>query len=143
MRNEAEFKALRELVGMSQSMLADTLGVRVLSVKRWENPNYDWRPPDEAWEVLDRARAKQLEVVRFAVFKVKGLENQAGERPGTVNLTYWRSEDEYEAAHPGEGAKWQMANANSRLVCHELERLGYSVAFGFGGLASLEEQKDN
>lgn len=139
MRNKADFRALRELVGMSQQMLADELGVQIRSVKRWEHPNFDWQPPQDAWDVLDEAREQQIDIVNFSLAKIREIERDEDAEPRTVHLTYWRSAEDYEAAHPGEGENWQMANANSRLVWHALEALGYSVAFDFGGLASLEE----
>ena len=40
-RSKADFKAMREMVGMSQSLLAKRLGVTTTSVKRWERPDFD------------------------------------------------------------------------------------------------------
>jgi DNA-binding transcriptional regulator YiaG len=37
-RTKAEFRAIRETVGMTQGMLADALGVEQRSVRRWESP---------------------------------------------------------------------------------------------------------
>ena len=39
----AEFRAMREQVGLSQADVADTLGVNVRSVKRWEDPEYPFQ----------------------------------------------------------------------------------------------------
>lgn len=131
MRTKAGFKALRELVGISQKRLADELEVRVLSVKRWEREDNDWMPPQDAWDVLDAAREDQKQVVNFALKKIKEIESDAESTPGAVHLTYWRSAEDYDQAHPGEGENWQMANANSRLVWHALTALGYACDFDF------------
>ena len=44
--NKAEFRAMREMVGMTQATLADALGVEVRSVKRWESPSAPQVPPE-------------------------------------------------------------------------------------------------
>lgn len=141
MRSKADFKALRELVGMSRAVLADRLDVSQRSVRRWESPDYDWQPPQDAWDVLDEARKRQLEIVTYAVHKIKGIEREMGGTPEQVDLTYWHNEEEYIAAHPDEGVDWQMANANSRLVAHELERLKYRVSFNFPGLKAITDDE--
>ena len=144
-KTKANFKALRETVGMSQQYLADILGVNVRSIKRWENPkatDYGVAPQD-AWDVLEDARKAQKTIVEMGVKQVKQLEKRMSEESDAdlneVGLTYWFSENEYEKAHPGQGREWQMANANSRMVAFELEKLGYSVNFDFPGIKSITE----
>lgn len=136
MRTKADFKALRELLGMSQQLLADLLNVRVLSVKRWENPGYDWEAPEEAWKILDEYRAKQIEIIESAIDKAHELEEitGGGQSPTTIHLTYWHNEEEYEDAHPGEGRFWQMANANSRLLSYLLYMDYFNIEFDFPGI---------
>ena len=124
MRSKADFKALRETVGMSRATLADRLDVS-----------------QDAWDVLDEARKRQLEIVTYAVHKIKGIEREMGGTPEQVDLTYWHNEEEYIAAHPDEGVDWQMANANSRLVAHELERMKYRVSFNFPGLKAIVDEE--
>lgn len=48
MRSKAEFRALRESVGMSQAGVARALGMTVRSVRRWETlePGYHGAPDD-------------------------------------------------------------------------------------------------
>ena len=52
-RNKQEFRALRELAGITQQSLAKELDVNPLSVKRWESPKYPQQAPTEAWQFLD------------------------------------------------------------------------------------------
>nr|AHF24280.1 hypothetical protein [uncultured bacterium Contig1770] len=129
--NKVEFRARREMVGMSQQMLADKLGVALRSVKRWENPTYPWQPPEDACDVIDEACEKQAQVVDAAVSKA--LDSGADE----ISLTYWRDAAHYAQGHGGDGSGWQMANANSRMIAAVLEWQGIDVSFGFQGLAAM------
>lgn len=58
-----------------------------------------------------------------------------------MDLTYWHDAAEYEAAHPGEGPYWRMANANSRLAGSILSMDSFEVRYGFHGLASLGDSQ--
>ena len=138
--NAAEFRALRERVGASQQTVASACGVRVLAVKRWENPDHPSEPPDDAAEWLLGLLEVQKQQVAFALSKCEETEAMTGNKPNAIQLTYWRSEADMEASHPGEGWGWQVANATARAVASELEAHGYSVEFGWGGLraAGLE-----
>ena len=40
-RTKADFKALRERVGLSQHDVADAIMVSIKTIKRWENPSVD------------------------------------------------------------------------------------------------------
>lgn len=130
MRNKAEFRALRETVGMSQQLLADMLDVEVRSVKRWEHPNGS-EPPNDAWDVLAEARERQVWVVDAAVDKAHEIESDAGRSPNAVQITYWPNAAAYENAHPDEDYSWMMANANARLIALELTRLKFDVRFKY------------
>lgn len=132
MRTKADLKARREMLGMSQQLFASILGVDVRSVKRWESPDaVEYKEaPSEAWDVIEGFAQQQAWVIETA------LDNADASGADEVSLTYWRSEAEYEAAHPGEGKFWQMANANSRLIAFLLEDDGYDVDFDFPGMGA-------
>lgn len=141
-RTKADFKALRELIGMSQSLLAEELKCNVKSVKRWENPSYEESiPPQEAWEILAKYRQLQEWHVDNALDILSQKEEELESAPACIDLTYWQSADEYEKAHPGEGKYFQMANANSRFVAHELMMEGYDISFKFAGLKATLKQE--
>lgn len=125
MRTREEFRALRELVGMTQAALAGILDVEVRSVKRWERHNDEgyYNPPQDAWDVLDAARAEQAERVDAMVARIASGEEQPV-------LRYWLTDREY--ARLGRGGDWRMENADARLAADALERMGIEV--GFDGL---------
>lgn len=140
MRTKAGFKALRETVGMSQQLLAHLLNVDIRSVRRWESASESAYKgaPDDAWELLEGFRNRQDWAVDTALAKVPEIEDELSDMElREVSLTYWANADQYEAAHPGEGDFWQMANADSRLIATLLRAEGYTVNFDFPGLRAV------
>lgn len=131
---KAEFRALRETVGMTQQALADKLGVAVRSVKRWEK-DYDdssYQPPTDAWYVLYDAKELQTQAIIAAI---KAVEDVADDHDTSqdVEIVYWLSEDDYKSksidALYGIADDWRMANANARAVARILELRGHTVHF--------------
>lgn len=123
-KNKASFRAVREMLGMSQQDVADAFGVNVKSVKRWENPGNGWEPPDAVWShVLDLLDV-QAETVDMAVSAA--LANPGG----AVQITYYRTQRQFDAMGRDEGP-YGMANANSRIVAHRLMALGREVSFSY------------
>lgn len=126
LRTKADFRALRERVGLSQLALADDLGVSTRTVKRWESP--DWPdPPADAWGLLDEALARQDAIVDAAVDAAS--RTGAGSGMG-VELSYYRNQ-----AHMIESGRddgyFGMANAAARRVAEELRRLGFEPRFSY------------
>jgi transcriptional regulator with XRE-family HTH domain len=128
---KAEFRILRELVGASQELVAAELGVDKRTIKRWESPATDWEPRQFAWDWLEEARMRQLDVVASA------LEAADLQPDAPVALTYWANAAEYEAAHPRQGGYWSMANANARLVYDALTCMGREVTMDARPLREL------
>ena len=127
-RSKAEFRALRETVGMTHKTLADVLGVQQRSIRRWESPTWPYMPPQDAWDILDNAIAAQRRAVSFALGKVDEVAQAAGHDPATVELIYWTSQEDYKAHHSvDDGGDWRQANANSRLVAFALHERGIEV----------------
>ena len=125
-RTREGFRALRELVGMSRAMLAYKLEVQERSVNRWEKPSEDgyYNPPQDAWDILDRARNKQLVFIETALAEARKQEERV------VRLNYWLTKRSFKENNPNETElDWQMSNANLRLLANELELEGFKVEF--------------
>lgn len=138
-RTKSNFRALREMVGMSQGHLAMACGIDSRNVRRWEDPKErGCQPRDFAWDVLEDARKAQLAAYDAAITAVEDASDDAGHALKSVRLTYWPDAITYAHAHPTEDpAGWQMANATARLAGHMLEEMGYEVEFGFPGLNEI------
>lgn len=132
-RTKAEFRAIRETVGMTQGMLADALGVEQRSVRRWESPTNDYYPPQDAWDVLDAALSAQRRGIAAALGKVDELAQEHGSCPESVVLPYWSGQDAYDEGHyVDDGGDWRMANATNRLLAHALRERGIRVEWSDG-----------
>lgn len=124
-RNPASLRALREAVGVSQTDLAQIVGVQPRAVRRWESSGEGGRDaPDDVWEWLGAARARQMEVCSFAVRRVLSIEAEQGRKPDAVSMPY-----PTDSGAPVQGGTVGMVRANARLVAHELERRGFKVRF--------------
>lgn len=119
-RNKAEFRALRETLGLTQQTLADELGVKILSVKRWEAPKYPQQAPQDVWDFLDDLNYKQVEACYRAIAK-------AATASQCVEVPYWSSAADYEASRGSEDITWTEANATSRRLAIMLLDRGVSV----------------
>ena len=129
-RTKAEFRAMRETLGITQQRLADDLGVKVLSVKRWESPRYPQQAPSDAWSLLDDLMAVQDSAVEAAVAQVRSVELERDGHPREVLIPYWSSQDDYMEHHYSAAesdGSWTEINATSRRVASVLKVLGFEV----------------
>lgn len=131
MRTKAEFRALREMTGITQQHLADELGVQVRSVKRWESPDAPQQAPHDAWDVLDAAMEGQKEAIEQALSIVDGIMDELGEAPKAIRLPYWASQEQYESQSTDSqwdvAGSWRMADANIRAVATVLMMDGFDI----------------
>lgn len=136
-RTKADFAALRETVGLTQSNLANDLGVQARSVRRWEQPGQEgYEPPAEAWDMLDSYADLQWQMVDHCRETVMQMSEEAGHKPDPVVLTYWRSQEQYDELGRGKG--WYgVANASARAVAAELGRHGFRVRFAYPGEGAI------
>jgi transcriptional regulator with XRE-family HTH domain len=123
---KANFRALRERVGMSQQDVADALGVSCRTVKRWEHEADRREPPADAVGLL----TKQLDVQRQMVGTCERVTEEAGRMPSLVPITYYRDQSMYDEFGRDSGP-FGVANANARAVAQELEALGCAVEFRY------------
>jgi DNA-binding transcriptional regulator YiaG len=127
-RSKAEFRAMRESLGLTQQRLADLMGVRILSVKRWELPTYPQQAPGDAWRLLDSMMERQDEAIGEALKQVREIAGQMEGEPAAIALPYWSSQRDYDEHHHAEDeGTWTEANADSRRLASMLRWLGYKV----------------
>lgn len=133
-RTLAEFRAIRETVGMTQGMLADALGVEPRSVRRWESPSAPQVPPQDAWDVLDAALSNQRHAVAAALGEVDRIAQEQGTYPENAALPYWTSQEAYDSGHytGADGQDWRMANATLRVLAYALHERGIAVVWNDG-----------
>lgn len=113
----AEFKVVREFLGLSGDWLASHLGVSPRTVRHWEAGRY--AVPDGVRIAIE---GLEDETAAFA----DGCAKKLADMPEPVVVTY-RSDEEYRAAHPEVPfpASWH------RAVCARvaLEVPGLSIVF--------------
>lgn len=133
-RTLAEFRAIRETVGMTQGMLAAELGVEARSVRRWESPSAPQVPPQDAWDVLDAALTNQRHAVAAALGEVDRIAQEQGTYPENAALPYWTSQEAYDSGHYTgvDGQDWRMANATLRMLAYALHERGIAVVWNDG-----------
>lgn len=130
MRSKSEFRALRESVGITQQRLADDLDVKVLSVKRWESPNYPQQAPQDAWNLLDMLMERQDTAVKIALLQVEEIARERGQQPDEVALPYWSSDSDYYKYHylrDHGDESWTEINATARRLSFALRDRGIRV----------------
>ena len=120
----AEFRAMRETLGLTRQDVADHVGVSLRSVKRWEDPNEGNLPSEDAWDLLYDADKKRTETVLQALYAVR----QSGAK--TVQLTYYRTQEQYDALERDDGP-YGVANANARAIAERLRDEGVEVEWAY------------
>ena len=118
-RSVAEFRAKRELCGLSLYDVADELGVAVNTVKRWENPNY-FPPSPAAWRFIDREYDRHCNAVDEAL--QAALASANGDEPVVV---LWHRN----GMRGVSDAQVGIHNAVARAVAESLIALGHKVMF--------------
>jgi len=129
-RSVAEFRAMRELCGLSHGDVARELSVAENTVKRWENPNY-FPPSPAAWRFIDRQYDKHCDDVEEALQQALAT---AGDGPIVV---HWHRN----GMRGVSGMQVGMHNAVSRAVAESLMTLGREVKFMWSDPAAEEAQR--
>ena len=121
MRGKADFRLMRELLGLPQEWVAKRVGVDARTVRNWESPRYFYPPKREAWDLVEIASS----AARGA--RERGVE------PAPLMLAYWRDAAQWAKAHPedGDAGMWRVENAAARLAADRLHAMGLPVAIAY------------
>ena len=121
----ARFRAIRETCGVSQAQVARAMGVREITVRRWESGRTPV-PPDAGEWLLEAAEEHQRGVDE-AVERIAGLP-----KGSTVAMTYYRSQEQADIeAGPGEAGPYAFLNAITRSAAERLAQMGYSIDYAY------------
>jgi len=134
-RSSAEFRMRRELCGIEIAELADDLGVRLDTAKRWENPKKGMPPSVRAWAYIDSAYIALLDAIEAAIQQVEETAETLGE-PREVHVAYRRGNQPTR-----DGLTVGRSNAIARASALALTVLGYDASAewadeGAAGLAA-------
>ena len=122
-RTKAAFRALREECGLTQADIAAEAGVRLLTVKKWENPTSDIKePPDDVWQFLLECRGAMHQDAREIAQQIlDSLETVPGVHD--LQLDYYRTQDDLDAVQlPDVDEPVGYVNARMRLVGQLLDK---------------------
>lgn len=115
---------------MTQQDMADEFGVRILAVKRWENPSVaGHEPPDDVWDWLVETRSSMVsESAEIARHLIALSEGECDEGP--VRLPYYRVQEELDAAGQDD-RPIGVVNAITRMAARLIEDAGRDVAIEY------------
>ena len=116
-RSVAEFRAKREMCGLSTYDVAQEMGVAVNTVKRWESPRY-FPPSPAAWRFIDREYEKHKKLVSVLMDKcIEEFDEEANE-PIVIG---WNRNGKLQGREVGE------RNAVSQALAESLITMGYPI----------------
>lgn len=137
-RSAADFRMMRETLGLAQAWVARTVGVTTLTVVHWEDPREFALPRREAWDLVEgmwaEADRRATAFVDMAS-KATALALDNGIEPEPVMLSYWRDPKDHRIAHRDEdvtiagfhlssGGMMRLENAACRMAVDRLHALG-------------------
>ena len=131
-RSVAEFRAMREMCGISLYDIADELGVAVNTVKRWESPKY-FPPSPRAWAYVEKQYDEHCDRVDAAI--KEALASRVEGKP--IVLPWYRN-----GMSGVNDMQVGMNNAVSRAVAESLMTLGYEVTFRWSDPEADEMQRE-
>lgn len=127
-RTKADFRAMRESLGMTQQDVADEAGVAVRTVKRWESPDGQDAPEDVLAYLVACRTAMDADVALYL-----DVVHKEADKGATVMVPYYRTQEDLDAVQIAQGADMPVGyvNALSRKIAERLESEGYDVVFEY------------
>ena len=124
-RTGADFRMLRDKLGVSQQWVAGQVGVTKLTVLTWEDPNEFALPSRKAWDLLEgmwrQADEMADRLVGVAGEAAKAAEEE-GRSPAMLLLPYWRNKADY--LKSGRDGCMDVENLATRMAQDRLAVLG-------------------
>lgn len=135
-RSKADFRLLRDMLGLPQAWVAQRVGVTPRTVRNWEDPKEFYPPSREAWDLVEgvwREAASQAAALVDIASQAAAVARERGVEPAPLMLTYWRDAAQWRDAHPGnpDPSAWRAANAATRLAADRMHVLGLPVTIAF------------
>lgn len=127
-RTKADFRALREYLGMTQQDVADEAGVSVRTVKRWESPDGQDAPDDVLSYLMACRTAMDADVALYL-----DVVHKEADKGATVMVPYYRTQEDLDSVQIKQGADLPVGyvNALSRRIAERLSGEGYDVSFEY------------
>lgn len=101
----AELRTLRDSLGLSADQLAQMLGNRDRTIRRWESG--EWPVPDDAAEVLQRLDAQVERAVQGAVDALQDAKRRTRKPPADAVLVRYRTDRDLAYYRP-DMAAWPL-----------------------------------
>lgn len=124
-RTGADFRMLRDMLGVSQQWVAGQVGVTKLTVLTWEDPHEFALPSRKAWDLLEgmwcQADGMAARLVGVAGEAAKAAEEE-GRSPAMLLLPYWRNKADYLSS--GRDGCMEVENLATRMAQDRLAVLG-------------------
>lgn len=122
---KADFRAIRETIGLTQGDVAKACGVALRTAKRWEHP--DWQePPEDACEWLLGMLERHDVAVDAMVDEAMALVREHGSE--VVSIIYYRDQSQYDACGR-EPVPYGFVNSIAREVALDLNGEGIETEF--------------
>ncbi len=136
---KANFRVLREMIGMSQEELAKMLNVTKITVIRWENEASQYNAPIKAWEYIEEVFEEYVENVNTLFSEIENNENES--ENNVVKIYYFSSQEMCDRIFSN-NFPYQQANAIQRELAKKLIESGYDVVFEYPPLNSKPQQQE-
>lgn len=128
-KNKASFRAIREECGLTQKDIADQFGVRVLSIKRWENDKELSQPPDDVWEwLVETQESINNEALMWAERVINLAKDECDDDP--IYIAYYRTQEDLDRFGQ-DNRPYGLVNTISRKAAAIIESAGYQVQFAY------------
>lgn len=132
-RGKADFRALREKLGITQNDIARYTHKTLKAVKDWEKETAGAIPPADVWEWLDDLDEARTEHIESIVARIQNMVQLHEGKPQAITLTYYRNAKDYAAYGRDSGSRdsWLQVNSTTRALAEALQRAGFDTVYRY------------